>query len=120
MERRGSGIAKMLDAYKNDIKKPRFNVSENIFSTIFFSRLYTDDGDKNNPETSQNIRKSTKEIVFDYIRMNGKTARKYIIEELYLTEGQVKHSIKKLLEEEKIESKGNGKNTYYVIKEKNN
>lgn len=118
MERRGSGIAKMLDAYKNDIKKPRFNVSENIFSTIFFSRLYTDEGDENNPKTSENIRKNTKEIVFEYIKTNGKTARKYIIQELYLTEGQVKHSIKKLLEEGKIESKGSGKNTYYVIKGK--
>ncbi len=118
MERRGSGIAKILDAYKNDVKKPIFKVSENIFATIFFSRLYTDENVQKHPKTSENIRKSVKEIIFDYIQENETATRKCIMRDLYLTEGQVKHSIRKLIEEKKIDAKGRGKSTYYVIKEK--
>ena len=41
--------------------------------------------------------------------------KKYIIEDLELTEGQVKHALKSLKEQDKIESIGKGKN-YYIIK----
>lgn len=116
MERRGSGIAKILDAYENDEKKPKFKVSENIFTTIFFSRLYTDNSIQKHPKASENIRKNVKELIFDYIQENEKTTRKYIMQELKLTEGQAKYSIKKLIEEQRIEPLGNGKSTYYVIK----
>lgn len=116
MERRGSGIEKILDAYKNDVKKPKFKVNENIFVTIFYSRLYSDANIQKHPKTSENISKNIKEIIYEYIQEKQRTTRKQIIQDLSLTEGQVKHFIKKLIEEGMIEARGKGKNTYYVEK----
>lgn len=50
----------------------------------------------------------------EYIKNNERSYKKYIIEDLKLTEGQVKHAIKTLKENNEIKSVGKGKNTYYV------
>ena len=65
----------------------------------------------------KNIRKNPKNLILEYIRENEKASKKYIIEDLELTEGQVKHALKSLKEQDKIESIGKGKNTYYIVKE---
>lgn len=120
MERRGSGIAKILDAYKEDDKKPDFRVNENIFITTFYSRFYKDEMYKDNrkhPKTSEKIQIDVKDRILKYIEEQGKTTRKYIMLDLKLTEGQVKHAIKVLSEGNKIQVIGKGKSTYYIIKE---
>ena len=40
MERRGSGIKKMIEAYSNDEKKPKFEIIGDAFVVTFYSRLY--------------------------------------------------------------------------------
>lgn len=115
MERRGSGIAKMLQAYKEDEKKPKIEAFDDIFCVTFYSRLYSDETSEKHPK---NIRKNPKNLIFEYIKENEKTSKKYIIEDLDLTEGQVKHALKSLKEQDKIESIGKGKKTYYIIKNK--
>lgn len=50
MERRGSGIAKMFQAYKEDDKKQKIELFDDIFCVTFYCRLYSD-------ETSEKIRK---------------------------------------------------------------
>ena len=40
MERRGSGIKKILLAYENDKKKPKFEIIGDVFIVTFYSRLY--------------------------------------------------------------------------------
>lgn len=40
MERRGSGIKKILIAYENDEKKPKFEIIGDVFIVTFYSRLY--------------------------------------------------------------------------------
>lgn len=115
MERRGSGIAKMLQAYIEDEKKPKIEVFDDIFCVTFYSRLYSDEKSEKHPK---NIRKNPKNLIFEYIKENEKTSKKYIIEDLELTEGQVKHALKSLKEQDKIESIGKGKKTYYIIKNK--
>ncbi len=114
MERRGSGIAKIFQAYKNDEKQPKIELFDDIFCVTFYSRLYSDETSEKHPK---NIRKNPKSLVLEYIRENEKVSKKYIIEDLGLTEGQVKHALKSLKEQDKIESNGKGKNTYYIIKE---
>ena len=42
MERRGSGIAKIFQAYKNDEKQPKIELFDDIFCVTFYSRLYSD------------------------------------------------------------------------------
>lgn len=51
------------------------------------------------------------------MKQSKRTTRAEIIEKLGFTEGQVKHSIKSLKKEKYIESKGLGRNTYYVFAE---
>lgn len=65
----------------------------------------------------KNIRKNPKNLILEYIKENERASKKYIIEDLELTEGQVKHALKSLKEQDKIESIGKGKKTYYIIKE---
>lgn len=114
MERRGSGIAKIFQAYKDDEKQPKIELFDDIFCVTFYSRLYLDETSEKHPK---NIRKNPKSLILEYIRENEKVSKKYIIEDLGLTEGQVKHALKSLKEQDKIESNGKGKNTYYIIKE---
>lgn len=115
MERRGSGIAKMFQAYNEDEKKPKIEVFDDIFCVTFYSRLYLDETSEKHPK---NIRKNPKDLILEYIKENEKTSKKYIIQDLELTEGQVKHALKSLKEQDKIESIGKGKKTYYIIKNK--
>lgn len=114
MERRGSGIAKIFQAYKDDEKQPKIELFDDIFCVTFYSRLYSDEISEKHPK---NIRKNPKSLILEYIRENEKVSKKYIIEDLELTEGQVKHALKSLKEQNKIESIGKGKKTYYIIKE---
>ncbi len=114
MERRGSGIAKIFQAYKDDEKQPKIELFDDIFCVTFYSRLYSDETSEKHPK---NIRKNPKSLILEYIRENEKVSKKYIIEDLELTEGQVKHALKSLKEQNKIESIGKGKKTYYIIKE---
>lgn len=59
MERRGSGIFKMFQAYKDDEKKPKIELYDNIFSVTFYSRFYLNNlaDVQKHPKTSENIRK---------------------------------------------------------------
>ena len=42
MERRGSGIEKIMEAYKNDKLMPKFEGNQHSFILTFYSRLYRD------------------------------------------------------------------------------
>ena len=53
MERRGSGIAKMFQAYKEDDKKPRIELFDDIFCVTFYSRLYSDETSEKHPKKSE-------------------------------------------------------------------
>lgn len=141
MERRGSGIKKIMDAYEKDKKKPKIETFGTIFKITFYSRLYKTEqypeiennyppnilkqpqyyGEYSNmfqkhPKTSESIRKHPKELVLEYIRNNPNSSRKYIIEDLGLTEGQVKNALKVLKQANMIISIGKGKNTSYIVK----
>ena len=109
MERRGSGIAKIMDAYRNDYKKPKLEIIGNMFIVTIYSRLYKG-------KTSENIRKHPKTLILEYIKENKKVSKRYILQDLNLTEGQVKHALKVLKETNQIESVGKGKSVYYIIK----
>ena len=50
MERRGSGIRKMQEAYENDEKKPKFEIIYDAFVVTFYSRLYKNAGEKEKNE----------------------------------------------------------------------
>lgn len=69
MERRGSGIRKMMEACENDEKKPKFEVKYDAFVVTFYSRLYKNAGvkEKNEYEKEKNeYEKVLKEIYEKY------------------------------------------------------
>lgn len=119
MERRGSGILKINKAYESDIKKSKVEVIGEIFFLTLYSRLYKDETfDKCRRSSENDIQKGKKKpqnLILEYIRKNGKKFKRYIMENLDLTEGQIKYTLKSLKEKRKIESIGNGKATYYII-----
>lgn len=53
MERRGSGIKKIFQAYENDEKKPKFEIIDDVFIVTFYSRLYSDKTSEKHPKNIQ-------------------------------------------------------------------
>ena len=57
MERRGSGIKKIFQAYENDEKKPKFEIIDDVFIVTFYSRLYRE-VEKNDYNVDVNVDKN--------------------------------------------------------------
>ena len=57
MERRGSGIKKIFQAYENDEKKPNFEIIDDVFIVTFYSRLYRN-VDRNDDNVDINVEKN--------------------------------------------------------------
>lgn len=57
MERRGSGIKKIFQAYENDEKKPKFEIIDDVFIVTFYSRLYRN-VDRNDDNVDINVEKN--------------------------------------------------------------
>lgn len=57
MERRGSGIKKIFQAYENDEKKPGFEIIDDVFIVTFYSRLYRN-VDRNDDNVDINVGKN--------------------------------------------------------------
>lgn len=57
MERRGSGIKKIFQAYENDEKKPKFEIIGDVFIVTFYSRLYRE-VEKNDYNVDVNVDKN--------------------------------------------------------------
>lgn len=84
MERRGSGIIKMPDAYKDDKKKPTFRISEDAFIVIFYSRLYRANEEIDVDENvGENVGKK------NYLNDTQKSIIKLIIQNKYITQEEL-------------------------------
>lgn len=57
MERRGSGIKKIFQAYENDEKRPKFEIIDDVFIVTFYSRLYRE-VEKNDYNVDVNVDKN--------------------------------------------------------------
>ena len=57
MERRGSGIKKILLAYENDEKKPKFEIIGDVFIVTFYSRLYRN-VERNDDNVDRNVERN--------------------------------------------------------------
>ena len=71
MERRGSGIRKMQEAYENDEKKPKFEIIYDAFVVTFYSRLYKNAGIK---EENVGINEKNAGIKEENVGINEKNA----------------------------------------------
>ena len=53
MERRGSGIAKIFQAYKDEEKQPKIELFDYIFCVTFYCRLYLNETSEKHPKKSE-------------------------------------------------------------------
>lgn len=87
MERRGSGIRKMMEACENDEKKPKFEVKYDAFVVTFYSRLYKNAGVKEKNEYEKvlkeiyekypDLKKTTIQILQEIIKNKNITQEEF-------------------------------------------
>jgi len=139
MERRGSGIEKMLDAYENDEKKPKFEVFNEVFVVTFYSRLYRkvdvkeekvdvkeEKVDVKEEKVDVNLIDNIKERypqlrktnihILELIVENNNITQEEISNKLNKSKNSIYRNIKKLKELDIIERIGADKNGYWKIK----
>lgn len=107
VEAYGTGIEKIQGDYEHTGASPRFEVSDNGFLLML--------PNKSNVSVRKRIM-TDQEIIYDFIRGNGKTTRAEIQEELGFKLTKTRNILLQLEQEDKIIRQGNGKGTFYVIK----
>ena len=118
MERRGSGIEKIMEAYKNDKLKPQFEGNQHKFILTFYSRLYQNVllnvplSDTLNVPFKLN---KTEKAILELIRENNQITHKEMAEILEITEKTAKRNTQNLRKKELIERIGSKKDGYWEI-----
>lgn len=125
MERRGSGIKKMMDAYENDAKKPKFEVVDDIFAVTFYSRLYRKVGNNKENVAENKVNEFKKKYPelgrtsINIIEINAKDNRvtqQEIAKKLNKTRTSIYRNIKELKKLNIIERVGSDRKGYWKIK----
>ena len=126
MERKGSGLTKIINAYKNannydESKAPQFISSRVEFTVILKNLNYgenRDDKSKIN-DISQAVEEyvqSTEEVFLNALRNNPYISRKELSKLLMISEDGVKYQLKKLKSKGLIEHIGASRGGYWEVK----
>ena len=128
MERRGSGIKKILLAYENDEKKPKFEIIGDVFIVTFYSRLYrnverNDDNVDTNVERNaeRKIKERYPELsnisinILNLLEKNKYLKQNEIAEKLNKAPNTIYRNIKVLKDMGIIERVGSTKKGYWRI-----
>ncbi len=126
MERKGSGLTKIINAYKNannydESKAPQFISSRVEFTVILKNLNYGESiNDKSEiNDVSQAVEKyvqRTEEIFLNALRNNPYISRKELSRLLMISEDGVKYHLKKLKNKGLIEHIGASRGGYWVVK----
>lgn len=112
VENYGTGVGRIMNEYNDFDLKPIIELSENIFKIILPNRNYIENIDDNIEFNYLN----QEEIIIKYIKENNKITRLEVERILNIGNTRAKQIINKLLQDDTLIKKGNGKNTYYVLK----
>lgn len=128
MERRGSGIKKILLAYENDEKKPKFEIIGDVFIVTFYSRLYRNverNDDNVDTNVERNVEKKIKgkypELsnisinILNLLEKNKYLKQNEIAEKLNKAPNTIYRNIKVLKDMGIIERVGSTKKGYWRI-----
>ena len=128
MERRGSGIKKILLAYENDEKKPKFEIIGDVFIVTFYSRLYRNverNDDIVDTNVERNVERKIKEKypelsnisinILDLLEKNKYLKQNEIAEKLNKAPNTIYRNIKVLKDMGIIERVGSTKKGYWRI-----
>ena len=113
VENYGTGVGRIINEYSDSNLTPIIELTENIFKIVLPNRNYVEK--KVIDDIPNNY--SQKDIIVNYIKENNKITRLEVEKLLNIGNTRSKQIINKLLEDEFIVKKGNGKNTYYELKE---
>ena len=126
MERKGSGLTKIINAYQNannydESKAPQFISSRVEFTVILKNLNYGEDGDKEyeTDETSPRIDEyiqRTEDVFINALRKNPNISRKELAKMLMISEDGVKYHLKKLKNKGLIERVGASRGGYWKVK----
>ena len=126
MERKGSGLTKIINAYKNannydESKAPQF-ISSRVEFTVILKNLNYGESRNDKSETndvSQAVEKyvqRTEEVFLNALRNNPYISRKELSRLLRISEDGVKYHLKKLKNKGLIEHIGASRGGYWVVK----
>ena len=128
MERRGSGIKKILLAYENDEKKPKFEIIGDVFIVTFYSRLYRNverNDDNVDTNVERNVERKIKEKypelsnisinILNLLEKNKYLKQNEIAEKLNKAPNTIYRNIKVLKDMGIIERVGSTKKGYWRI-----
>lgn len=107
VEAYGTGIEKIQGDYEHTGTSPRFEVSDNGFLLMLPNKSTESIGKKSMTD---------QEMIYDFIRENGRITRAEIQEEFGFKLTKTRNILLQLELEGKIIRQGNGKGTFYVIK----
>ena len=110
MERRGSGIEKIMEAYRNDKLKPKFEGNQHTFTLTFYSRLY-----QNVPVNVLVKLNKTEKSILKLIEEKNEITHKEIAEILEITEKTARRNTQNLREKGLLERIGSDKTGYWKI-----
>ena len=111
VENYGTGIGRMLDVYKEFNLTPEFITTDNSFKVILPNVNYK----KEKPDMSINSL-SQKDIIINYLKENDKIKREVVDVLFDISSARSKKILSEMVKENIIVKKGNGKNTYYILK----
>lgn len=124
MERRGSGIKKIFQAYENDEKKPNFEIIDDVFIVTFYSRLYRN-VDRNDDNVDINVEIKIKEKypelsntsidIINLVEINNHITQPEIAKELDKATNTIYRNIKVLKDMGILERVGSNKKGYWRI-----
>lgn len=111
VENYGTGIGRMIDVYKEFNLKPEFITTDNSFKVILPNVNYK----KEKQDISINLL-SQKDIIINYLKENDKIKREVVDVLFDISSARSKKILSEMVKENIIVKKGNGKNTYYILK----
>ena len=124
IENYGTGIGRIINEYSDYNLKPFIEISENIFKITLPNLNYTKRNNKTIYMSSEGIdqeklitkKMSSEEIIIEYVREKTKITRLEVEKILNIGNTRSKQIINKLLENNILIKKGNGRSTYYILK----
>ena len=129
MERRGSGLRKIIEAYEveenyKEELKPEFKSTESSFTTILKNLNYDTQNDTQNDTLNgtqndgQNLKpKDRRKKIIELMKENSKITSLELSNILYVSLSTIKRDLKVLTDEKIIEYVGSAKNGYWKVKE---
>ena len=110
VENYGTGIGRMIDVYKVFNLKPEFITTDNSFKVILPNVNY-----KNEKQDISINLLSQRDIIINYLKENDKIKREVVDVLFDISSARSKKILSEMVKEN-IVKKGNGKNTYYILK----